>query len=132
MGDLDHILQSVDDLDETVRSAASKQAPAIRDRAEPKKAEAAIRRMERSKRSAYEAYRSGALTRSEFMRRKAEYEAQIQALTELPDAPAPTQEPEGLQIWAKNLICSRRSSNAGRNERQQAGQRRDPQQNGPA
>ena len=108
LGDLNRVIQSIDGLDKAVRSAASTQAPMVREQAEPQKAEAAIRRIKRSKRSAYEAYRTGALTRSEFMQRKAEYEAQAQTLAKLLRAPAPPQKREELQTWAKILLKLRR------------------------
>lgn len=120
LGDLNRIIQSVDDLGETVLSAASKQTPANREQAAPKKLEAAIRKIERSKRSAYEAYRSGALTRSEFMQRKAEYEAQTRALAKLLHASAPTQKREEPQIWAKELLNLRRLTELDRETIEQA------------
>lgn len=104
LNDLNNIIKSIDDLSKTVQSAASKQAPANRDQTNQKKVEAAISKINRSKRSAYEEYRSGALTRSEFMQRKAEYENQVQTLTQMLNASAPTQKQEEIQTWAKKLL----------------------------
>ena len=99
--DLNRVLAGVGDL----RALAERTAPPVRRRNTAARAqlEAALARVRRLRQDSYEDYRDGLLSREEFLRYRADYEAQASALTARLTAQAEPDAPM-VEAWTEALL----------------------------
>ena len=104
LNDLNQIIAGVKDL-KALAERSEGQAPSTQHREDRRKRlQAALERVQRLKQSAYEDYRDKLLSREEFLRYKADYDAQEESLTRQSAEQPKDAEPMLHQPWASELL----------------------------
>lgn len=102
--DLNQIIAAVTDIDELVREHSAVISDEDAEKANKKRVEAALDRIRRVKKSTYEDYRAGVLSREDFLQRKREYDEQENALKQqLCECDAICRESDAMLPWCEKL-----------------------------
>ena len=105
LDDLNHIIATVDDLKhlaEESQDTAVKEIPRVR---EENRLKTALERVQRLKKNAYEDYQDQLLSKAEYLRYKADYDAQEEVLQKQLDACAEPENEVLTQPWVDKLLA---------------------------
>lgn len=107
LDDLNQLIAGVENLRQLAQQGAAKRPRPDAD--QPQKLEAALQRVQRRRRSAYEDYQDALISKEDYLRCRADYDAQEQALqTQLDKLHSMAQDDPLALPWVKELLASGR------------------------
>ena len=103
LDDLNQLMAAVENLRQLAQQGAAQRPASTGD--QPQKLEAALQRIQRRRQSAYEDYQDALISKEEFLRYRADYDAQGQALqTQLDKLRSSAQDDPLALPWVKELL----------------------------
>lgn len=105
LNDLNRIIAAVSDLKQLAEENRSKTTSAMPRVNEEKRLHSALERIQRLKKNAYEDYRDQLLSKAEYLRYKADYDAQEESLQQRLDACRQSEEEVLTQPWVDKLLA---------------------------
>ena len=104
LDDLNQLMAAVENLRQLAQQGAAQRPASTGD--QPQKLEAALQRIQRRRQSAYEDYQDALISKEEFLRYRADYDAQGQALqTQLDKLRSSAQDDPLALPWVKELLA---------------------------
>ena len=104
LNDLNRLIAGVENLRQLARQGAAKRPHSGAD--QPQKLEAALQRIQRRRQSAYEDYQDALISKEDFLRYRADYDAQEQALQAQLDKLRSSAQDDPLALpWVKELLA---------------------------
>ncbi len=104
LDDLNQLIAGVENLRQLAQQSAAKRPRSDTD--QPQKLEAALQRIQRRRRSAYEDYQDALISKEDFLRYRADYDAQEQALQAQLDKLRSSAQDDPLALpWVKKLLA---------------------------
>ena len=105
LDDLNQLIAGVENLRQLAQQGAAKRPRSGTD--QPQKLEAALQRIQRRRQSAYEDYQDTLISKGDYLRYRADYDAQEQALQAQLDKLRSTAQDDPLSLpWVKELLAS--------------------------
>ena len=104
LDDLNQLMAAVENLRQLAQQGAAQRPASTGD--QPQKLEAALQRIQRRRQSAYEDYQDALISKEEFLRYRADYDAQEQALQAQLDKLRSSAQDDPLALpWVKELLA---------------------------
>ena len=105
LDDLNQFMAAVENLRQLAQQGAAKRPHSSTD--QPQKLEAALQRIQRRRQSAYEDYQDALISKGDYLRYRADYDAQEQALQAQLDKLRGAAQDDPLSLpWVKELLAS--------------------------
>ena len=105
LDDLNQLIAGMENLHQLAQQGAAQRPRSGTD--QPQKLEAALQRIQRRRQSAYEDYQDALISKEDFLRYRADYDAQEQALQAQLDKLRDSVQDEPLSLpWVKELLAS--------------------------